>query len=925
MASSSTVNLTQQVTRLAKANKGLSQDVSLSAGSLKLLAEEVKRADRATKTMTETMEKRYTMSQKQAAVAVKKHQSELVRQGNTLKANQTRVDILKAKLKDHGVVVGQVTNWEKLRTQALEGNKVAISRLNRAVNTAIATERKRKRNVEQTVEAITIATHGWKKYFIAMRGGNVGSDPGGPLGVRNLRNVNKMGGAFSVLRSKLLLTSFAFGLVNRGVVRFVELAGKQEASEKKVTQAIISTGAAAGLGTTELINYAQSLQRITVHGDEAILSSSALLLTFKEIKGGTFLDAQKMILNVSDAMGQDLKTSTIQLGKALNDPIKGIGALNRVGIQFTNAQKMMIRNFQEGNEIAKAQGIILKELESQFGGMSEAVALTAEGSLKQLGNAFGDMGEEIGENLAPLVLAVSENLKEMAESGEILGMKIETLLQIIIGLGVGFAGAKVSLKIFDMAMKRAVMTTVELTAANHALKLSLARTGIGLAVVLLGELAVHLFGINDLIGGKKGLAFNMGDFAAEFGKLNEETRLWQENQLHEELTSLQTALSSVTENTRDVYYIMGQAQKGGILLSEALAEIAGKSKMTQEEFTKWYDILKSNESLMKNQLHTMVRINEEQDVNLESIAMAEEAYRGSAEAQAIMLDIHIQRLRAMALEGELSEEALKGLVLLEDKLGAIYEKLGMIGSEETQKLKSQSSMVKEIWIENKEFALNSIQEIGTAWIGMIQAQQAAQLKSDIEVLNSKKESVKSGVMHERAKARAIQEIDNQIAETQKKAHNKALDMQKKVIIAQTAVSIAQAFLGAVSANAKAIGLLGAAFAKPVIAANNAAAALQMGVATVQGGIGLGTLDAQYLARGGDFVTSGPQALVVGDNPGGREHVQVTPLSSPNFEGPQGQSINVSFSGNVLSQDFIEDEAIPMIKQAIRRGADIGIS
>lgn len=41
---------------------------------------------------------------------------------------------------------------------------------------------------------------------------------------------------------------------------------------------------------------------------------------------------------------------------------------------------------------------------------------------------------------------------------------------------------------------------------------------------------------------------------------------------------------------------------------------------------------------------------------------------------------------------------------------------------------------------------------------------------------------------------------------------------------------------------------------------------------------------------------------------------------------QGSSgnINISFQGNVLSQDFIEEEAIPQIKDAIRRGADIGI-
>ena len=82
---------------------------------------------------------------------------------------------------------------------------------------------------------------------------------------------------------------------------------------------------------------------------------------------------------------------------------------------------------------------------------------------------------------------------------------------------------------------------------------------------------------------------------------------------------------------------------------------------------------------------------------------------------------------------------------------------------------------------------------------------------------------------------------------------------------------------------------------------------------------------QSAATGGDFVTSGPQTLMVGDNPGGRERVQVTPLSSPNLEGPQGSSVTVNVSGNVLSQDFVEGELAENIKEAIRRGTDFGIS
>ena len=77
------------------------------------------------------------------------------------------------------------------------------------------------------------------------------------------------------------------------------------------------------------------------------------------------------------------------------------------------------------------------------------------------------------------------------------------------------------------------------------------------------------------------------------------------------------------------------------------------------------------------------------------------------------------------------------------------------------------------------------------------------------------------------------------------------------------------------------------------------------------------------AQGGDFITAGPQNIMVGDNPGGRERVQVTPLSSPNVAGPQGgQSINVSIQGNVMTEEFTTDQIIPAIREALRRGENL---
>ena len=94
---------------------------------------------------------------------------------------------------------------------------------------------------------------------------------------------------------------------------------------------------------------------------------------------------------------------------------------------------------------------------------------------------------------------------------------------------------------------------------------------------------------------------------------------------------------------------------------------------------------------------------------------------------------------------------------------------------------------------------------------------------------------------------------------------------------------------------------------------------------IQSGIVLSQKPPKY-AHGGSFITNGEQQIIVGDNPSGRERVDITPLNSTEGLGSAtGGTINVTFTGNVMSQDFIEDEAIPMIKEAIRRGADIGTS
>ena len=80
--------------------------------------------------------------------------------------------------------------------------------------------------------------------------------------------------------------------------------------------------------------------------------------------------------------------------------------------------------------------------------------------------------------------------------------------------------------------------------------------------------------------------------------------------------------------------------------------------------------------------------------------------------------------------------------------------------------------------------------------------------------------------------------------------------------------------------------------------------------------------AQY---GADFITDGPQMMMVGEGAAGtREHVQVTPLDDPNIDGPQGQNITLNVSGNVMTDDFVESTLVEKIRESLRLGEDMGV-
>lgn len=236
-------------------------------------------------------------------------------------------------------------------------------------------------------------------------------------------------------------------LLAGGVAFAKDAVGEARESQKVgalTAQVIKSTGGAAKISADQVGDLATALSNKTGIDDEVIQSGANMLLTFKNIrneagKGNDIFNQSTSILtDMATAMGTDPQKAAIQLGKALNDPVKGITALSRVGVTFTDGQKKTIESLVKGGKTAEAQKIILKELSSEFGGAAEASSTMGE----KAAVSFGNLKEQIGTALLPyldkaekllvdkVIPAISQFFQEMQDGTGKGGEFVDTVQKI---------------------------------------------------------------------------------------------------------------------------------------------------------------------------------------------------------------------------------------------------------------------------------------------------------------------------------------------------------------------------------------------------------------------------------------------------------------------------------------------------------------
>jgi hypothetical protein len=320
----------------------------------------------------------------------------------------------------------------------------------------------------------------------------------GKLGEANA-SAQKLEGTMGMLKKGLGLLGVAFAVFKGGefIKESVEAFHQLEQANAQVQAGLISTKGAAGLTFDDVQKSAKGLASEIPYTKSAILEMQSILLTFPSVTKESFTPASLMIADMSTRLGKDLNTSAIMVGKALQDPIKGVTALHKAGANFSEAQTEMIKKMVQGGQTAQAQAVIMKELETEFGGSAKAAA-DADPMFRfnKMMGAFkitvGEAGMELLVVLKPALEAIGSLF---VNAGEKLKSFIEWLkehkeLVKAVAIGVGVAIGVYGL--YSLIVNAAAIATNIWTVAQWLLNAALNANPIGIVVVVIGAMVAAI-------------------------------------------------------------------------------------------------------------------------------------------------------------------------------------------------------------------------------------------------------------------------------------------------------------------------------------------------------------------------------------------------------------------------------------------------
>ena len=209
----------------------------------------------------------------------------------------------------------------------------------------------------------------------------------------------------SLAKSGALMTAISIPLI-AGINKALDAYEVQMLAEQKLTEIYRTRMGASEEAARATMDLASAIQQTGIIGDEVSLSGAQQLATFAQYPEtvNTLLPAMDNLLAQQkgfNATTQDAVNVANLMGKAMQG---NTGALTRVGITFDEAQEQVLKYGTEEERAA----MLAEVINQNVGNMNETLADTPLGKIQQMKNTIGDMKEQIGAQLAPVVAKLAE-------------------------------------------------------------------------------------------------------------------------------------------------------------------------------------------------------------------------------------------------------------------------------------------------------------------------------------------------------------------------------------------------------------------------------------------------------------------------------------------------------------------------------------
>jgi hypothetical protein len=207
--------------------------------------------------------------------------------------------------------------------------------------------------------------------------------------------------------------------------------------------------------TQRVSAYAESLEKTVAIDADIIKATQTKLATFSNLTktvdeaGGAFDRATLAAIDMAAAGFGSADSNAVQLGKALQDPIKGIAALAKSGVTFTEQEKDKIEALVESGNLLEAQNIILKAVEGQVGGTAAASA----SSFDKMKFALAGVSDTFGDMLLPVIDKLAPKLAQFSAWAQNNKTLLVAVTGVIAGLATAIIGVNVAMKVWTAATK----------------------------------------------------------------------------------------------------------------------------------------------------------------------------------------------------------------------------------------------------------------------------------------------------------------------------------------------------------------------------------------------------------------------------------------------------------------------------------------